>query len=170
VNYFAYGSNMSAARLQARVATARPAATCRLTGHLLRFHKVGRDGSAKCDALLTGRARDVVQGVLFEVAPAEVALLDKAEDLGRGYARRTVEVIDAKGGMVKAFTYYALQIDPSLRPFSWYKQHVLAGARAAGLSPIYTRALEAVESIRDPDAARERRELAIHGLGAGHLA
>jgi hypothetical protein len=169
MNYFAYGSNMSTARLQARVRSARPAAVCRLPGHLLRFNKVGRDGSGKCDALLTGQATDVVQGVLFEVAPAEVALLDKAEDLGRGYEKRTVEVIDAKGATVTAFTYYALQIDPTLRPFSWYKQHVLSGARAAGLCPIYTKGIEAVASIQDPDTARERRELAIHGLDAAQL-
>ena len=48
--YFAYGSNLSSARMAARVPSARVVARAQLPGHALRFHKVGRDGSAKCDA------------------------------------------------------------------------------------------------------------------------
>ncbi|TNF88372.1 MAG: gamma-glutamylcyclotransferase, partial [Gammaproteobacteria bacterium] len=39
--YFAYGSNMSPARLQARVPSARPLGVYRLKGHRLSFHKRG---------------------------------------------------------------------------------------------------------------------------------
>lgn len=48
--YFAYGSNMSSARLRARVPSCRPIGIAFLPGHELRFHKRSKDGSGKCDA------------------------------------------------------------------------------------------------------------------------
>jgi hypothetical protein len=54
--YFAYGSNMSVSRLVARTPSAQPLGRCALRGHQLRFHKVGGDGSAKCDAFHTGNS------------------------------------------------------------------------------------------------------------------
>jgi cation transport regulator ChaC len=162
--YFAYGSNMAYPRIRARVGSARPMGVFELPGHQLRFHKIGADGSAKCNALFTGRGSDLVQGVVFRVRTAEIGVLDHAEDLGRGYAMRTVLVSDREAGAVAALAYFALLIDDRLRPFHWYKHHVLEGARSAGLCRHYRRRIERVKSVRDPDAGRARRELAIHGL------
>ncbi|WP_372836144.1 SufD family Fe-S cluster assembly protein, partial [Pontibacterium sp.] len=44
--YFAYGSNMSLKRLQARVPSAMPLCSATLTRYQLRFHKSGKDLSA----------------------------------------------------------------------------------------------------------------------------
>ena len=85
LHYFAYGSNMSIARLRSRVPSARSLGCCRLEEHDLRFHKAGRDGSAKCDALHTGRKQDLVHGVLFRIDALERPALDMAEGLGHGY-------------------------------------------------------------------------------------
>ncbi|RMD60293.1 MAG: gamma-glutamylcyclotransferase, partial [Planctomycetota bacterium] len=60
--YFAYGSNMSTPRLRRRVSRAVPVATARLPGCRLAFHKLGADGSGKCDACPAGRAEEVVWG------------------------------------------------------------------------------------------------------------
>jgi hypothetical protein len=165
MRYFAYGSNMATPRIRARVPSARPLGVFDLPGHELRFHKIGRDGSAKCDAFFTGRGRDVVQGVVFDIAVGEIGALDTAEDLGRGYRKRTLVVTNPAAGGIEVFAYFAIAIDQGLRPFSWYQHHVLAGARCAGLRPGYLRRIEGIESIRDPDPARERREMAIHGIG-----
>jgi gamma-glutamylcyclotransferase len=53
MRYFAYGSNMCSGRLRARV-TCDFVTTAKLAGYQLRFHKLSRDGSSKCDAFRTG--------------------------------------------------------------------------------------------------------------------
>jgi hypothetical protein len=50
VVYFAYGSNMSTARLRERMPSCKPLGTATLPGHALRFHKRSTDKSGKCNA------------------------------------------------------------------------------------------------------------------------
>ncbi len=161
IQYFAYGSNMSPLRLSARIAGVRQVGTFRLERHDLKFHKVGRDGSAKCDAHFTGSDEDFVLGVLWEMSEAHKAELDRIEGLGAGYAEAQVSVTSGDQ-MHTALTYVATKIDARLKPFSWYVTHVLEGAKAAGLPQGYVSGLEAVASQRDSDEAREARELGVY--------
>lgn len=158
MNYFAYGSNMSLRRLQARVPAARPLGTAVLAGHALRFHKAGRDGSAKCDAFHTADVSDAIHGVLFHIDDAGKSVLDRVEGLGAGYDEKQVTL--ACG--TTAITYVATHIDEGLLPFHWYKQHVLVGAREARLPVDYVGLIECHPSREDPDAARHARETSIH--------
>ncbi len=160
--YFAYGSNMSLPRLRARVPSARAARRVVLTGHRLAFHKIGRDGSGKCDIAAAARPSDRVHGVLYRIAPDHRAALDAAEGLGRGYATKTVVLTTPAGGQRTAFTYYATAIDDALAPYSWYLQHVLRGAREHALPAAYIAAIAAVAAVADPDRRRSRPELAIY--------
>ena len=66
-------------------------------------------------------------------------------------------------GEVLALTYLATRKNSALRPYTWYLRHVLAGARQSGLPARYIEAIERVQAVRDTDAEREARELAIHG-------
>ncbi|MCK8517216.1 gamma-glutamylcyclotransferase [Methylonatrum kenyense] len=160
---FAYGSNMSLQRLRARTPSARPLAVATLTGHRLLFHKASRvDGSAKCDAFRTDDPDDRVHGLLFELAAAEKPLLDEFEGLGRGYEEARVPLVTADGRSVRAQMYVATDIDPALRPYNWYRTHVLMGARQHGLPAHYLTRIEAVETWRDPDPVRSARELALY--------
>jgi cation transport regulator ChaC len=149
--YFAYGSNMSTARLTApdRAPSARALGTGYVVGRRLTFDKVGRDGTAKCDCELTGGEGDRIYGVLFDVQEDDRARLDLIEGLGIGYDIAEVEVV-TENGLVKAWTYVATVKDSALRPYHWYKQHVLRGARDGGLPEEYIRRIEAIESIDDP--------------------
>ena len=61
----------------------------------------------------------------------------------------------------KSHTGYATDKDPSLKPYHWYKQYVVAGAKEHLLSPEYIAGLEKVESVNDPNRAREARERAF---------
>ena len=162
--YFAYGSNMSYKRLLARVPSAVKLGNASLSGHRLRFHKQGRDGSAKCDAHHTGIPSHRVLGVVFDIAPEEKPGLDRHEGLGQGYAIKAVRVSFEDGHRVEVYTYTATLIDTSLRPFHWYKEHVLKGAQENQLDAGYLRALREIESIADPDPARQARELAIYRI------
>ncbi|MCP5429669.1 MAG: gamma-glutamylcyclotransferase [Chromatiaceae bacterium] len=160
--YFAYGSNMSCRRLQQRVPSARVVATGILHGHRLAFHKSGRDGSAKCDAAQSRQADDCVFGVVYQIDPSHKSRLDAAEGLGNGYEEKTITVYRAGAAALTAFTYCATHIDPGLKPFAWYHEHVLRGASEHGLPAAYVAAIVAVESIEDPDPQRQSRELAIY--------
>ena len=134
-----------------------------LTHHELRFHKISnKDGSAKCDIFETGKQTQIVIGVVFDIPESEKPLLDKAEGLGNGYETKDVAVELHNSIIVEDYTYYATHIDPSLRPFVWYKQNVLAGAFEHGLPEDYVRAIHAIESIDDPDDTRHQNELAIY--------
>jgi len=158
---FSYGSNMSQRRLQARVPSARFVTVAELPAHRLRFHKSAGDGSAKCDAEETGNPDDRVMGVVYEIDDTEKPDLDRHEALGFGYDEKRVELITGEGTL-QAWVYYATQINDSLKPFHWYKDHVLIGARENGLPADYIAKIEAVESIDDPKPDRHGRELSIY--------
>jgi len=76
LNIFAYGSNMCLRRIRERIASAAMLSTACLTQRRLLFHKRGKDGSAKANALFTGKVSDRVWGVVFTINPAEKPLLD----------------------------------------------------------------------------------------------
>lgn len=160
--YFAYGSNMSHARLQARVPSAVALTPAELTGHRLRFHKKGLDGSGKCDIEQTGDPADRVFGVVFDIAAAEKPRLDRKEGLGFGYNLKSVVVKTPGGDSLQAFVYYATRTDPTLHPFDWYKTHVLTGARENGLPADYVDAIAAIKAVADPKRQRRQRELALY--------
>jgi gamma-glutamylcyclotransferase len=162
--YFAYGSNMSPRRLSQRVPRARALGAGWVERHELRFHKVGRDGSAKCDACFTGHSGHQLHGVLFDIDVAGKRTLDGIEGLGCGYEEKTVAVRFADGRAVEAHTYYATRIDARLLPFHWYREHVLLGAREMGLPVHHIALLESVATWPDPDEARCQRELSVYSL------
>ena len=162
MKYFAYGSNMSLKRLQQRAPRAHPLGTYSLDEHELRFHKLSKDGSGKCDAFYTGDNSYVVMGVLYEIHESEKAALDIAEGVGWGYEDKEVSVSSTEGKIVTAVTYCATRIKKSLRPYSWYKKHVLVGAREANLPSEYRAGIEAIDVLKDPDQKREAEQYAIH--------
>ena len=161
--YFAYGSNMSTRRIRQRVPSAQPLSVGVLDGHRLAFHKVGRDGSAKCDALVSPNVGECLYGVVYRIDPAHRARLDAAEGLGNGYQCKTVALRLADGTRATAFTYYATHIDPSLRPYPWYKEHVLRGAREHGLPGPHIAEIAGIPTVDDHDPARQVLESAVYG-------
>ncbi len=160
--YFAYGSNMSLRRIRRRVPSAQRVTTATLAAHRLAFHKVGRDGSAKCDIAPGHHQTDRVHGVVYRMDPQHRAALDRAEGLGSGYEVKTVELFADDRTGIRAFTYYATHTDVALRPFVWYLQHVLQGARENCLPEHYVALIATIEAVDDPDGTRARAELAIH--------
>ncbi len=152
---------MSSKRLRARVPSAKVIGTGILRGHLLAFHKVSKkDGSGKCDVVES--ISDEVLGVLFEINEAEKTTLDGEEGLGFGYEEKSVTIILESGERLAALTYFATNTDTSLNPYTWYKRHVIEGAKEAKLSFAYLATLEGVAAIEDPDKKREAQELAIY--------
>lgn len=158
--YFAYGSNLLTRRLRERAPSAQVVAVAALHGHVLRWHKLARDGSGKCDVVpapagLTA-AQATVWGVVYRLDPRDKPALDAAEDLGVGYAQQQVWV-QAEGAALQACLYQALLTDPAALPFAWYRDLVVAGALEHGLPPDYVAGLTAAPTQPDPDLARAAR-------------
>lgn len=158
--YFAYGSNMSLQRIRSRVPSANVVSTATLPRHQLRFHKLGMDGSGKCDSYQTNDDSHRVIGVLYQISPSDKPALDRRE--GLGYDEKTVAVKLAHGNTLHASTYYATDIVAGLPPYNWYKYHVLTGARENGLPPDYLASIEAVDAVVDHDRRRYAFEMAIY--------
>lgn len=137
--YFAYGSNLKAARLRARVPSARPAGAARLRGYRLVLDKRGADGSAKAN--LAPAPGEAVWGALYHVEAAELPLLDRAEG---GYARVRIQAESADGRRVEAWTYLSERCTEDRRAVPWYRRLILQGAEEHGLSQDWRALLQAL--------------------------
>lgn len=159
--YFAYGFNMSAPRLSNRIKPIRHLANGYLDGYQLTFDKVSKDESGKCDCKRTGNEGHRVWGVLFAIDANNLPDLDRYEDAGRTYERKEVQVMTDQG-IVSAITYFANKTKPGLKPYHWYRYHVLYGAREAKLPPDYIAAIEHIEEIQDLNVARIEENMAVY--------
>lgn len=162
IYYFAYGSNMSSPRLQARTPSATFHCTAVLPQHQLKFHKVSEDGSAKCDVVTSTSAEHQVHGVVYCLNEAEKPLLDAVEGLGNGYREHHITVFDQHHRGIDTCLYMATHTDPQLLPYRWYHHHVISGARQHALPEHYRQLIEQVNYIEDPDVTRHQAEMAIY--------
>jgi hypothetical protein len=152
--YFAYGSNLSSARMRRpeRAPGARLVGTAALSGHVLEWNKRGADGSAKCTVRRTASRADGVWGVVWELENADLERLDRVE--GPGYERVEVEVTTANQRFT-VFTYVARtsHVAADLRPSDGYRAVVIEGAREHGLPARWIEMLERVASAGSPRRA-----------------
>ncbi len=149
--YFAYGSNMDAARMQARELRVTGAVAGRLAGFGLRFNKRSRHNPTWACANIIYAPEERVEGVLYQLAnPEEIAKLDPHEGTPVYYSREYF-AIEVAGGLQPAWTYVAnpASIDNRLQPARWYLEHLLAGR--AFLSDEYYARLLATPCLDETD-------------------
>ena len=147
VGYFAYGSNMFLPRLQQLAKSARPVKAISIRGYVIKFNKLGDDGSAKCNIVHTGKDEDTVAGVVFEMTVEDMAKLDSVKE---GY-ERIVLTLNGPNGQVSLLTYVATgeKTAEGIQPFTSYKNHVLVGAKMFKLPQAY------IDSVIVPVKAKE---------------
>lgn len=133
--YFAYGSNMDAARLfGARLEPAGVAAGERIAGRLdgwqLAFNKRARDPAGSGAGNIVVAEGVSVFGTLNRLPEAGFAVLDRYEGVAAGhYQRRTVAVMRLDtGAILEAITYVAVLTGDGLKPTRAYLGHLLAGS------------------------------------------
>jgi len=156
---FAYGSNLHPVRMGRRCPGARLLGCGVLPGWRLAFRKRGQDGSAKGDAVWTGRPEDGLWVAAYALSAVDKARLDYAEGLGRGYREETVRGV--VGGAERGGSLYVAEgaaVDGALRPFEWYRAMVAAGAAYHGFPPAYQTAIRSVPAAPDLDGGRAARE------------
>lgn len=143
--------------MQSRVPSARPIASGVVTHRQLRFHKRGRDSSAKADAFWTGFREHRIWGVVYEIPVREKGRLDECESLGVGYDETEVQVLTRGVPEVLTATLYVARpeaISNGLPVYGWYLAYVESGARAHGCPDGHLQHLESVPSSPDPDRQR----------------
>ena len=142
---FAYGSNMDPNRLKKKkgiehiLVNARRA---RLDDWEFGFTKKGKDGGK---ANIIPKAGGIVWGLLIELDPKAVKVMDKSEGIGfkiPHYTKETVRVITDDGVEHECKTYLA-NFHPDrfdeegVPPSEEYLKHIVDGAITHGLPPKY---------------------------------
>jgi len=102
-----------------------------------------------------------VLGVVFRLDPESKPVLDGYEGVGVEY-RDALVTVELEGQLERALIYLGTHIDPGLRPYPWYREHVLRGALENDLPRAYCETILRVEVVADPDPGRAARELAIY--------
>ena len=133
-----------------------------LKNYSINFNKVSNDGSGKCDDKYTSDPDNIVYGVVYDIPSADKPLLERKEGLGYGYVEKyvSIELMDRK--IINAFTYLATSKDPSVKPYDWYKEHVVRGAMENNLPEEYIKDIESHEANQDDDEERSNKELSIY--------
>lgn len=126
--YFAYGSNMNPARLEARIGAPRRALSGRLDGWRLCFDK--RSSVAGIShANVQPEAGAIVEGVLYELLNiGQLLEMDPYEGRPQEYERHLM-TLDTAEGPRAGWVYVAQpdRVDARCRPAREYLVHLLAG-------------------------------------------
>ncbi|WP_339527093.1 gamma-glutamylcyclotransferase family protein [Pseudomonas sp. EA_35y_Pfl2_R111] len=143
--YFAYGSNMNPARMQARGLTVLEVMQGRLPGYSLCFNKRAADRApGRAYANIRYQRDGLVEGVLYRLQCAnEIRKLDHFEGTPIYYSRERLAVI-APHGVQPAWVYIANPAfrEEGLLPSVDYLAHLLAGREL--LSEAYWSTLSAL--------------------------
>jgi cation transport regulator ChaC len=144
--YFAYGSNLSRARMEERTGRIRQAVRCFLPDFRLAFNKrASKPGEIYANIIPS--EGDRVWGVTYLCGQGAMEKLDKCEGVSGGhYYRKSVEVIVDDGSIFSAIAYIAGEdfVIAESRPSDEYLNHILNGARKHELPEAY---IEQIKSI-----------------------
>jgi gamma-glutamylcyclotransferase (GGCT)/AIG2-like uncharacterized protein YtfP len=153
--YFAYGANMDVTAMAARCPRSNPLGLAKLVRHQL---AVMREGWLT--AVRDPRAN--VHGVLWDLALADVAALDRFEGLGERLYAKAVQPVVTPGGAKRALVYFGANAGPG-RAHGEYIRAVIAAARHWQMSQDGLTALERISSEAGASIVGETR---ARGSGA----
>ncbi len=134
--YFAYGSNMDVSAMARRCPRSKALGLARLERHRLQAMREGWLTAVR-------DSRSAVHGVLWNLALADVAALDRYEGVGQGLYGKRIQPVVAQRAPRQAIVYFGANAGPgAARPA--YLAEVLAAARSW---PLPAAGVEALERI-----------------------
>ena len=112
------------------------------------FHKPGADGSSKADAYWTGKNKDYVLGVVYELSRDDMKILDMFEGHPTHYLRRRIQITDNKV-VHRLWIYCAMLVDVYKPdpPCVHYLQHIITGAVENEFPVTYTNKLLKLKTV-----------------------
>ena len=143
INYFAFGSNMSAQRMNDRLGWSPSPSGAILYDYVMVFNKHSNDGGK---ANIMYSPSDLVEGILYVVNEEDLLILDKYEGVAaKQYKRYDIEVLDKNKKSFSAVAYKALNSGKLFAPTEEYLNYILEGKEF--LSPEYFSKLESTETL-----------------------
>lgn len=143
--YFAYGSNMDVEAMRSRAPNSRPLCVARLP----RSRFIIMEGGY---ASVVRDPQRTVHGVLWDVALADIRLLDRYEDIASGLYRKIQQpVLRDGGGSARALIYIGASSARG-EPHPGYMESVISAARAWSLPEAYMRELSMLAPRANPGA------------------
>ena len=146
--YFAFGSNLDAARLQTHCPSARFVTSARLGDFRLAFSIESKNTWHGGVADILPSAGDEVWGAVWVIDGDESRALDEQEGVFRtppAYERVTVSVETPAGDRVTCRSYHVVAPDlAGILPSPAFKATLIRGARKCGLPEAYVARLEAI--------------------------
>ena len=134
--YFAYGANMNVSAMARRCPRSKPLGLARLVRHRLAVMREGWLTVAR-------DPRSAVYGVLWDLALADVAALDRFEGMAQGLYAKLSQPVVAERGARQAIVYIGANAGPGAARLE-YIAEIIASARSW---PLPAGAIEALERI-----------------------
>ena len=143
LNYFAFGSNMSAERMHERLGWSPSRSGAILSDYEMIFNKHSNDGGK---ANIMSSPGNIVEGILYSVKEEDLLILDKYEGISsKQYKRFEIEVRDNNKNSITAVTYKALNTGKISAPTEEYLSYILEGKEF--LSPGYYAKLKSTKTL-----------------------
>ena len=143
INYFAFGSNMSAQRMHDRLGWSPSPTGAVLADYEMVFNKNSNDGGKANIMYSPGK---IVEGILYSVNEEDLLILDKFEGVAaKQYKRYDIEVRDNNKNYISAVAYKALNTRGIYAPTREYLNYILEGKEF--LSPEYYLKLESTVTL-----------------------
>jgi hypothetical protein len=137
IPYFAYGSNIRRARLEARVSVVSKVGNAYLPDYRFICDKPGQDNTGKANII--DWHGDGVWGVIYNLTLKQIRRLDIYE--GQQYQREDVQTLcDGVWRTTQAYISYATPTGEN--PHKWYKDHIITGAKENSFPTEYVLELE----------------------------
>ena len=143
LNYFAFGSNMSAQRMHERLGWSPSRSGAILPDYEMIFNKHSNDGEK---ANIMYSPGNFVEGILYSVNEEDMMILDKYEGVAaKQYKRYDIEVRYNNKNSIAAVAYKALKTGKVCAPTEDYLSYILEGKEF--LSPGYYTKLKSTETL-----------------------
>ena len=122
--YFAYGSNMSAARMKQRLGWEAPRRAATLRDFQLVFDQAGFNDPSWSPANIRSEQGGLVEGIIYEVEEKDLKILDGYE---KYYQHLAVKVMAAQEKILDAVTYLSKKSLGEKPPTQEYFNFLLEG-------------------------------------------
>ena len=143
LNYFAFGSNMSAQRMDERLGWSPSRSGAILNDYEMIINKHSNDGGK---ANIMSSPGNIVEGILYSVNEEDLLILDKYEGVAaKQYQRHEIEVHKNNKHSITAVTYKALNTGKVTAPTKEYMNYILEGKKF--LSPGYYKKLKSTVTL-----------------------
>lgn len=149
--YFAYGSNLSRARLRKRIGVWTEEHKAILQGFRLTFAK-GYEGHADGKANIKPDPSGEVKGVIYLVTENQLSKLDEYGGVSIGVYRREQVNVESEGKLLSVITYVMVRELCQLKPSDDYLNLILEGLKEHGYGQ---EVIEEVRKIADSSPEKE---------------